>query len=271
MLKSAKSILRPLLNRFFNRSRLNDSKLYSIYTKIFLPESAERKEVQKKFYAELLGTSPKGIVFDIGANLGDKAHLFLPHATKVVCIEPNPSAAAHLFERFKFTPKVTLVQNAVSNSVGHAELISFGDANPYNTLSEKWANSLTDVGARTKKEIYERVLVPTTTLDALILAYGLPEFIKIDVEGFEAEVVKGLSRKIPLISMEFNFPEFKNEAMEAINRLVAIDAATVFNVVVTEPPRRFEARVWLTANELKYFIAVTKYNYVEIYARMGGA
>ena len=45
--------------------------------------------------------------------------------------------------------------------------------------------------------------MPGTTLDALIGRYGLPALLKIDVEGFEAHVLAGLSRRVPVISFEF--------------------------------------------------------------------
>src|SRR5947199_309021 len=46
--------------------------------------------------------------------------------------------------------------------------------------------------------------VEVTTLDTLIAAHGEPRFCKIDVEGFELEVLGGLTRRLPYLSLEFN-------------------------------------------------------------------
>ena len=46
-------------------------------------------------------------------------------------------------------------------------------------------------------------MVPVTTLDALIERHGVPSFVKVDAEGFEEEVLQGLSRSIKALSFEF--------------------------------------------------------------------
>jgi hypothetical protein len=57
-----------------------------------------------------------------------------------------------------------------------------------------------------------------TTLDALIERYGEPAFVKIDVEGFELEVLKGLSRRVPALSFEFT-PECADTALACVAHL----------------------------------------------------
>src|SRR5262249_60695009 len=46
--------------------------------------------------------------------------------------------------------------------------------------------------------------VNVVTLDSLIDEFGVPDYIKIDVEGFDLEVLRGLSQPIALLSVEFN-------------------------------------------------------------------
>ena len=57
-----------------------------------------------------------------------------------------------------------------------------------------------------------------TTLDSLVSQYGVPSFIKIDVEGYEHEVIKGLSTPVKMICFEFT-PEFIESTFNSIHHL----------------------------------------------------
>ena len=86
-------------------------------------------------------------------------------------------------------------------------------------MSKEWMNKVSLSGRLAKSVKWEKnVIVQVTTLDALIAAYGLPSFCKIDVEGFEYEVIKGLSRPIPRLSFEFT-PEVIDTALAVVRYL----------------------------------------------------
>jgi len=66
-----------------------------------------------------------------------------------------------------------------------------------------------------------RQRVRMVTLDGLIAQYGRPRYIKIDVEGFEIDVLAGLSQPVPLISVEF-LPGFPHLTHAVIDRLTEL-------------------------------------------------
>jgi FkbM family methyltransferase len=143
------------------------------------------------FYGEFLPQT--ALCFDIGANLGQKAEVFLACGARVILVEPNSLCLPTLKFHFAKNPKAEIVTQAVGSAEQMTNLYVHGtDARA--SVHEDWASGL----GRTKI-----LTVPVTTLDALINRFGAPHFIKIDVEGFEVEVLQGLSRPVPLLSFEY--------------------------------------------------------------------
>jgi hypothetical protein len=88
--------------------------------------------------------------------------------------------------------------------------------------------------ARFKDRHWERqVRVEVKTLDHLIARYGLPKFIKIDVEGYEAQVLAGLNSAVRYLSFEFT-PELMDEAEKCVARLERISDGYLFNYCLGE-------------------------------------
>ena len=63
--------------------------------------------------------------------------------------------------------------------------------------------------------------VDVVTLDDLISRYGLPTFVKIDVEGYELEALRGLSVPVDVLSLEFDF-EFLESRLACVDRLASL-------------------------------------------------
>jgi FkbM family methyltransferase len=166
-----------------------------------------------RFYSQFV--RPGNLVFDVGANLGDRTQLFLELGAKVVAIEPNPACTQELQRRFGGNSNVIVVESGVADQVGTAQLAICEESPAISTLSDKWKSA----SRHSKRNKWSKTCtINLTTLDLLIECHGRPVFCKIDVEGFEEQVLKGLTQPIPCISFEFLL-EFMGDTQRCIDRL----------------------------------------------------
>jgi FkbM family methyltransferase len=170
----------------------------------------EQRSNEILFYRELL--KPNSLCFDVGANLGQKAEVFLCCGSRVVILEPNILCQPTLKYLFRRNPKVELVMAAVGSARGWMDLHVHGTESTASARPE-WDRRVDRMSAVIK--------VPVMTLNDLIERYGRPDFVKIDVEGFESEVLKGLSTRVPLLSIEFHSFEMNKteECLAILQRL----------------------------------------------------
>jgi FkbM family methyltransferase len=152
-------------------------------------------------------------VFDVGANIGQKAEFYLSIGAKVICFEPQPNCVGILEEKYANNPNITIVNKGLAEMPGEMQLSVCSDANYLSTFSNKWKT-----GRFVGQNWNQTVTVEVTTLDEMIKMWGCPHFCKIDVEGFEYQVLKGLSSPIPYISFEFTI-EFLDDSNKCIEHL----------------------------------------------------
>ncbi len=143
------------------------------------------------------------LAFDIGSHVGDRVGSFRRLGARVVALEPQPDCARIIRTIYAGQPEVTLVESACGPTPGKLKLL-INSANPTVTTASRDFVAAADGAGGWEGQVWDREIeVPVTTLDALVAAHGRPAFIKIDVEGFEADVLAGLSAPVPVLSFEF--------------------------------------------------------------------
>ncbi len=140
------------------------------------------------------------LLFDIGANRGDATLAGLQKGYKVIALEPAPRVFAELVKNFIYNPNVIPLKYAVSDTDN--EVIEFYEAEEdgLSTINKEW---LTDPDMPYVGKPYRTIKANTTTINSLVRLYGKPDLIKIDVEGAEWSVFKGMDRHQGKIAFEW--------------------------------------------------------------------
>lgn len=177
-------------------------------SRLVKPADGREFKAQVDFYRRLL---PSGsLCFDVGANVGSKSEALLGAGHRVIAFEPNPDVLPELRARCGHHPSWTLLQVALGSAPSVLTLFSRRSSGQ-SGMVENW-DGATDIIAEHQ--------VPTLTLDTLITRFGCPGFLKIDVEGWEVEVLKGLTQPVPMVAFEFHTePEDLDKARLCLERL----------------------------------------------------
>jgi FkbM family methyltransferase len=156
---------------------------------------------EKKFYGHLVGRG--SLVFDIGANKGSKTAAFLSLGARVIAVEPSPECTNYMLVEYRNAiakGRLQIEQAAVASENGELTLTLIDPASAMCSGSTdfiKYAEAVGYTGGRAIK-------VKAITLDDLVDRYGVPHFIKIDVEGMDADVLRGLSQRSRSLSFEYH-------------------------------------------------------------------
>ena len=146
---------------------------------------------------------PGDLVFDVGAHVGDRVASFRRLGARVVAIEPQPALAFTLKALYGRDRNVTIESKAVGSSPGTLKMMLNVDNPTVSTVSSAFIDAAKDAQGWEGQVWDKTIAVPVTTIDALIETHGVPTFVKIDVEGFEAEALAGMTRPVEVLSFEF--------------------------------------------------------------------
>ena len=170
----------------------------------------------RSFYSQFI--VPGDLCFDVGAHVGNRVAAWRQLGARVVAVEPQSVLVNWLKRIYRHSPVVTVVKSAVGAQTGQAMLRS-DPLNPtVSTLSDEWIASVGRDASFAGVRWREAESVAVTTLDELIAEFGRPVLCKVDVEGYEAEALRGLSVPIRVISFEY-IPAAIGVALDSVRRL----------------------------------------------------
>lgn len=211
------------------------------------------------------------LCFDIGANMGSRVASFLMLKARVVAVEPQEICMNELKKTFHDHP-VYFEKKGVGAKQG-MEVMFIATNSLISSFSKSWIDVMKDKHRKNNWDRSEQVEI--TTLDLLIEKYGLPAFIKIDTEGYELEVLKGLSQPVKDLSFEYTLPDPQEKTIACINIIEKIyDQHALFNLSVEES-YEFKFPEWINGEQLKQTIKSKQFSaenfggYGDIYVSSG--
>ena len=196
---------------------------------------AEHKEAVE-FFRRLLPA--QSLCFDVGANIGERTEAMLAAGASVVAFEPQDECVRAL--QMRCTPyrrRLRVCDEVLGASPGEV------------TLHRRARSTQSSLRADWEGEPAGQTRVDMTTLDGAIARFGLPYYVKIDVEGYELEVLKGLSRPLQMVSFEYHASPKEFELASACMREVEQLGPAKFNVI-SSASMKFAFEQWLSADEV---------------------
>lgn len=249
-MRKLKKISKSMLGVYF--THLLKEKFHKFFKTEFYKENCEFKERSYKFYSSFINA--KDIVYDVGANFGNRVEAFIKLNAKVVAIEPQSACCKYL--RKKYKDKIMLVNKAVGSENSEKEMY-ISNNSAVSSLSKDWVESVKK--DRYKEQNWDKsVKCEVVTLDSLIEKYSVPAFIKIDVEGYELEVLKGLNKMVKVISFEYTIPEQTENAIQCIKHIKEINGAVECNYSIGES-MVLQLKSWISDEEMINLISDNRF------------
>lgn len=178
-----------------------------------------RRRRMEAFYRQFLQAGD--LAFDIGAHVGNRVRVFRRIGARVIAVEPQPDFVAVLRLLYGRDPDVFVEASGVAAGPGEGKLHLSTRTPTVSTFADSWMDDV-QIDRRFQRVRWDSVIsVPLVSLDELIARHGEPQFCKIDVEGFEHEVLSGLSQPLAALSFEY-IPVAAAQAIACIERTSAL-------------------------------------------------
>lgn len=186
---------------------------------------------------------PGELVFDVGAHRGEYTDALLSRGAKVIAVEPQPAMLEILRQKFSGNDDVAIIGKGLGAAPGKAKMHINTNSPDVSTMAEdvlqmdRWHGKIWDRSAD----------IDLITLDYLIDMFGRPKFVKIDVEGYEKQVLLGLTQKVGSVSIEW-VPEKLRETQDIIWYMRGL-GFKYFNIGLGFEPNFFLPR-WVAVDEI---------------------
>ena len=135
----------------------------------------------------------KGLVYDVGMNNGDDSAYYLEQGHEVLAVEPDPDLVGSAEERFQSaiqSGRVTILNVGISDHCGTATFWICDENRIWNSFFHERIEQ--------KDRRYHSIQIPIRTLPDMFDQYGMPVYLKIDVEGYEQTLLRSLGgRPLP--------------------------------------------------------------------------
>ena len=222
-----------------------------------------RRFEKDRLYAQFVKAGD--LVFDVGAHVGDRVASFRRLGARVVAIEPQPALAFTLKALYGRDRNVTIESKAVGRRPGTLAMKINIDNPTVSTASSAFIDAAKAAQGWEGQVWDKTIVVPVTTLDALMEAHGTPAFVKIDVEGFEGEALAGMTR--PVAALSFEFTTIQREMAETCIARCAALGFQRYNAALGESQALGE---WRSAGDIARWLLELPHaaNSGDIYARM---
>jgi FkbM family methyltransferase len=199
------------------------------------------------------------LLFDIGANVG-KWTLQNLDTNTIIAVEASPTTYQRLVKNVTGKDSIIALNYAVTSSPETNVTFYESKSDALSTLDKRW---LEDPRSRfgvnspyNGYSPYKKILVKSITLDALIAQYGVPDLLKVDVEGAENIAIRSLTQRARLLCFEWA-SEWNKETYECVDHLASI-GYTRFHIQVEDSydyrPSQFEHN----KNSVKLALSGTK-------------